>query len=64
MSQREEGLPALGQPAGEPLPEGDGDFAGEHDATAVDDEVIAGRGADAEAESPRGWSGLDSDGPP
>nr|WP_221381184.1 hypothetical protein [Actinoplanes polyasparticus] len=40
------------------------DFAGEHDATAVDDDVTADRDDDAEPETPQGWSGLDRDGPP
>jgi hypothetical protein len=40
------------------------DFAGEHDATAVDEEVAAGRDGDDEPESPKGWAGLDQDGPP
>ncbi len=39
------------------------DFAGEHETTAVDDEVTADRD-DAESESPQGWSGMDQDGPP
>ena len=63
MNQREERLPALGQPVEEPTPEGDDDFAGEHDATAVDKKITAG-GGPGEAESPHGWSGMDHDGPP
>jgi hypothetical protein len=39
-----------------------GDFAGEHDDTAVDDDVVGGQAG--EEESPRGWDGLDQDGPP
>lgn len=58
-----ERLEALGQPVEEPTPEGDDDFAGEHDATAVDKDVTAGDG-DGAPESPDGWSGLDHDGPP
>lgn len=64
MSQRQERLPALGQPAEEPVPEGDHDFAGEHDSTAVDDRITAGQDKSREAESPHGWSGMDDDGPP
>jgi hypothetical protein len=65
----DERLPALGQPDGrqvngrrpgaEPEPDRDADFADEHDITAVDRDVAAGRDADAEEESPKGWSGLD-----
>ncbi|WP_164842552.1 hypothetical protein [Actinoplanes solisilvae] len=39
------------------------DFASEHDATAVDEDVTAGR-YDDEPESPKGWAGLESEGPP
>ncbi len=60
MTQREERLPALGQPVEEPTPEGDDDFAGEHDSTAVDDDIMAGHeDGKREPESPRGWSGLE-----
>ncbi|HEY7273531.1 MAG TPA: hypothetical protein VH502_12425 [Actinoplanes sp.] len=58
MTDRDEGLPALGTPDEQPAPEGDDDFAGEHDATAVDQDVTAGRDV-GETESPDGWSGLD-----
>jgi hypothetical protein len=58
MTDRDEGLPALGVPEEQPTPEGDHDFAGEHDATAVDQEVTANRDV-GEPESPDGWSGLD-----
>lgn len=64
MSQRQEHLPALGQPVEEPVPEGDNDFAGEHDSTVVDQEITAGREHGKEPESPKGWSGMDQDGPP
>ena len=63
MTSRNEGLPALGQPVEQPNPEGDDDFAGEHDATSVDQGVTADRDV-GEPESPEGWSGLDRDGPP
>ena len=63
MTDRNEGLPALGTPDEEPAPEGDADFAGEHDATTVDQDVTAGRGV-GEPESPQGWSGLDREPPP
>ncbi|GAA0797330.1 hypothetical protein [Spirilliplanes yamanashiensis] len=55
-----EKLEALGQPVEEPSPEGEHDFAGEHDATVVDKDVLDGD-ADGESESPRGWSGMDHD---
>ena len=58
MTDRNEELPALGTPVEEPVPEGDNDFAGEHDATAVDQDVTADRNV-GEPESPDGWSGLD-----
>jgi hypothetical protein len=58
MTDRDEGLPALGVPEEQPTPEGDHDFAGEHDATAVDQEVTANRDV-GEPESQDGWSGLD-----
>ncbi|NJP33078.1 hypothetical protein [Micromonospora thermarum] len=59
--ERHEKLAALGQPAGgrDTLPEPD--FAREHDATAVDRNIITGEDADErEEESPRGWSGEES----
>jgi hypothetical protein len=64
MPDNDERLPALGQPVEEPTPEGDDDFAGEHDATAVDQRITSGSGGADESESPEGWSGLDRDGPP
>jgi hypothetical protein len=39
-----------------------GDFAGEHDETAVGN-VAEGR-EPGETESPKGWDGMDSDGAP
>ena len=63
MTQHEERLPALGQPVEQPEPEGDNDFAGEHDSTVVDKGITAGTDAH-ETESPDGWSGMDGDGPP
>ena len=54
-----EKLEALGQPVEEPSPEGDDDFAGEHDSTAVDKDVLDG--GKGESESPSGWSGMDHD---
>ena len=53
-------LPALGDDDG---PDSDGDFAGEHDDTAVDPDVTDGRDK-GEEESPHGWSGMDREGPP
>jgi len=49
------------EPIGDP--DDQQDFAGEHDSTAVDQDVTANRD-EAEPESPEGWSGLDDDGPP
>jgi hypothetical protein len=43
MTDRNEGLPALGTPDEQPTPDGDDDFANEHDATAVDQDVTADR---------------------
>ena len=63
MTDRDEGLPALGVPEEQPTPEGDHDFAGEHDATAVDQGVTSNRDV-GEPESPDGWSGLDREPPP
>ena len=52
---------ALGQtPDGQP-PEEDPDFAGEHDDTAVANDIIEGTDS-REPESPRGWSGLEKPG--
>ena len=43
----------------------DSDFAGEHDDTTVEPEVAENRGSgEGEPESPRGWDGMDQDGPP
>ncbi len=61
MTPPEERLPALGQPVEAPEPEGDNDFAGEHDTTAVDDTITARRDTDREPESPSGWAGMDAD---
>jgi hypothetical protein len=47
----------IGDPDGEP------DFAGEHEDTAVDKDITAERD-DTEQERPAGWDGLDRDGPP
>ncbi|HEU5107226.1 MAG TPA: hypothetical protein VFT95_01480 [Micromonosporaceae bacterium] len=54
MTDREERLPALGDPVDEP------DIAGEHEDTAVDKAIVAGDEDDREPESPRGWSGADA----
>ena len=61
---------ALGQPARDadstaPDPfdddfTADADFAGEHDDTAVDEEITEHRDRNREPESPRGWSGMES----
>jgi hypothetical protein len=59
-----ERVPALGQPADDEPPERDPDFSAEHDTTAVDRNITAGRQHDGEPESPDGWSGLEDDGPP
>jgi hypothetical protein len=60
MTQQNERLPAFGDE--EAVPDGDSDFAGEHSDTAVDRDVVDGE--KGEEESPRGWSGMDRDGPP
>jgi hypothetical protein len=49
----------IGQPVDEPAPEGDDDFAGEHDDTAVGEDITSGRDDSREPESPTGWSGLE-----
>ncbi|MEV6598347.1 hypothetical protein AB0M36_15920 [Actinoplanes sp. NPDC051346] len=61
MTQQNERLPALGDDDG--TPDKEGDFAGEHDTTAVEPAIVEGRD-DGEQESPRGWSGMENDGPP
>lgn len=57
MTEQQESLPALGQPAEQPEPDGDHDFAGEHDATVVEKDILTDGGG--EAESPHGWSGME-----
>ena len=47
----------IGDPSEEP------DFAEEHESTTVDPDVSADE-KDGEEESPKGWDGLDRDGPP
>ncbi|BCJ51711.1 hypothetical protein Asp14428_31860 [Actinoplanes sp. NBRC 14428] len=59
--QQNERLPAIGDSDG--TPDGDSDFAGEHADTAVDPAVVDDRDS-GEQESPRGWSGMEGDGPP
>ena len=53
------------EPLGDPDEAADagGDFAGEHNDTAVDKSITEGRDR-GEDESPRGWDGLDRDGAP
>lgn len=48
---------------GDPDQVGEDDFADEHANTTVDRD-IPGDEDDTEPETPRGWAGLDSDGPP
>jgi hypothetical protein len=43
--------------------DGDSDFADEHTGSVVDRDIPGDRG-NSETESPKGWSGMDSDGPP
>jgi hypothetical protein len=45
------------EPIGDP-DDDQADFAGEHDDTAVDEEITSGDD-DREPESPRGWAGLE-----
>jgi hypothetical protein len=54
----EEHLAAIGQPAGETIPGEQPDFAGEHDDTAVAEEIVTDEG-DREPESPHGWAGME-----
>ena len=49
------------EPIGDP--DDTGDFAEEHEDTAVDRD-ITGDKDDRESESPKGWDGLDDDGAP
>jgi hypothetical protein len=52
----------LGRAPGDTTPPDTGeadDFASEHDDTAVDEAITAGRDR-GEAESPRGWAGLEA----
>ncbi|NBE80391.1 hypothetical protein [Micromonospora rubida] len=58
--QREEHVPALGQPPEGPDTMPEPDFADEHDLTAVDPDIITGDEDDEEreTESPHGWSGM------
>jgi hypothetical protein len=60
MTQQNERLPAFGDE--EAVPDGDSDFAGEHSDTVVDRD--AADDVTGEEESPRGWSGMDREGPP
>lgn len=55
--------PPLGQSPRQTDPEGDPDFAEEHDNTAVSDEITSRRDTEREPESPEGWSGLEPDPP-
>jgi hypothetical protein len=41
----------------------DTDFATEHEDSTVDPDIATNR-ADGEEESPRGWAGMDREGPP
>lgn len=64
MTDREQGqrhhIEALGQPPSAPDPSTNADFAGEHDETAVADDVITGADqGDREPEASRGWAGGD-----
>jgi hypothetical protein len=62
-SDQQQDRPAIGQPAGDPTDTstvGAPDIAGEHEDTAVDKRITAGRdGGDRETESPDGWAGMD-----
>jgi hypothetical protein len=48
---------------GDPDEADQGDFADEHADTTVDRDITGDRD-DTEPETPRGWDGLSSDGPP
>lgn len=60
----EERLPAIGHPPPEreqvAKPNENADFAEEHDAVAVTEDLTSGQDTEREDESPRGWSGLQS----
>lgn len=51
-------LAPLGQPAEDTDPDDEPDFAGEHDKTAVAEDIITDTDTEREPESPRGWSGM------
>jgi hypothetical protein len=61
MTQQEH-LEAFGDPDPDDL-DLDTDFATEHQDTAVDSDITAGRDS-KEPESPEGWDGLDQEGTP
>lgn len=64
-SPDDQGRAAIGQPPGDAAdPDGDPDFANEHEETAVSDDVITGEGDDGESGSPEGWSGMEKDSSP
>ncbi|HEY0698897.1 MAG TPA: hypothetical protein VGD43_13930 [Micromonospora sp.] len=54
----DERLPAIGQPPGAADPNSQPDFAGEHDDTAVAEDITTGED-EHETESPRGWAGME-----
>jgi hypothetical protein len=54
-------LPALEEPEGRQRPEGEADFAEEHEDTAVDEDIINGEDTEREPESPRGWAGMEDE---
>ncbi|SCL12923.1 hypothetical protein [Micromonospora inyonensis] len=56
---KQERMPALGQPAEGLDSTPEPDFANEHDRTAVDRDIITGEDKEErEPESPTGWSGM------
>jgi hypothetical protein len=57
--EQQQRRPALGQPPQGADPDGDPDFASEHEETAVDDDIITGEDTDREPEAPRGWAGME-----
>jgi hypothetical protein len=61
-SGEEDDVSDVREPIGDPDDEGgqQADFAGEHDDTAVDEDITTGDDAgEREPESPRGWAGLE-----
>jgi len=61
MTQQNESIPAFGN--SEIDPQDTPDFANEHGSSTVAPEVMDNSDS-GEEETPRGWSGMEKDGPP